>query len=199
MRLLLRNSQSGAFSVNAFVQHRGAGAVFRTIPSKVLTLEDLNAPKIFATSPNIPAALFWSPTHGLRQVHDAGRDGQSHQRKRLQPHPYGRGTLSNSSMRPKKCLINQREVGPHTLSFNNAPEIRPARRPGRHPGGRNARSGNDPLCADRRRNRPPGLRHPAHPSAAKTWTGSSTSRRQKRKWSAPCCPNPYGRSSPRPS
>ena len=35
------------FRVNAFNQNRGAGAVFRTIPSKVLTLEDLNAPKIF--------------------------------------------------------------------------------------------------------------------------------------------------------
>ena len=36
------------FRVNAFNQNRGAAAVFRTIPSKVLTLEDLNAPKIFA-------------------------------------------------------------------------------------------------------------------------------------------------------
>ncbi|MEN9321992.1 MAG: hypothetical protein RL039_1805, partial [Pseudomonadota bacterium] len=36
------------FRVNAFNQYRGAGAVFRTIPSKILTLEDLNAPKIFA-------------------------------------------------------------------------------------------------------------------------------------------------------
>src|SRR5438067_11475584 len=35
------------FRVNAFNQNRGAGAVFRTIPSKVLTLEQLNAPKIF--------------------------------------------------------------------------------------------------------------------------------------------------------
>src|SRR5689334_25091135 len=35
------------FRVNAFNQNRGAGAVFRTIPSEVLTLEDLAAPKIF--------------------------------------------------------------------------------------------------------------------------------------------------------
>ncbi|MCW8994300.1 MAG: twitching motility protein PilT, partial [Psychromonas sp.] len=34
------------FRVNAFNQKRGAGAVFRTIPSKVLTLEELNAPAI---------------------------------------------------------------------------------------------------------------------------------------------------------
>src|SRR6516225_5492828 len=35
------------FRVNAFNQNRGAGAVFRTIPSKVLSLEELNAPKVF--------------------------------------------------------------------------------------------------------------------------------------------------------
>ena len=35
------------FRVNAFNHNRGAGAVFRTIPSKILTLEQLNAPKIF--------------------------------------------------------------------------------------------------------------------------------------------------------
>ncbi|MEO7128927.1 MAG: ATPase, T2SS/T4P/T4SS family, partial [Rhodoferax sp.] len=35
------------FRVNAFNQNRGAGAVFRTIPSKILTLEQLGAPKIF--------------------------------------------------------------------------------------------------------------------------------------------------------
>ena len=36
------------FRVNAFNQDRGAAAVLRTIPSKILSLEDLNAPKIFA-------------------------------------------------------------------------------------------------------------------------------------------------------
>src|SRR6202162_3156370 len=36
------------FRVNAFVQNRGAAAVMRTIPSKILSLDDLKAPKIFA-------------------------------------------------------------------------------------------------------------------------------------------------------
>ena len=36
------------FRVNAFVQSRGAAAAFRTVPSKVLSLEELNAPKVFA-------------------------------------------------------------------------------------------------------------------------------------------------------
>src|SRR4030081_3928121 len=45
------------FRVNAFNQNRGAGAVFRTIPSRVLSLEDLNAPKIFAEVANQPRRL----------------------------------------------------------------------------------------------------------------------------------------------
>jgi twitching motility protein PilT len=35
------------FRVNAFVQNRGAAAVFRTIPSQILTLEQLGAPELF--------------------------------------------------------------------------------------------------------------------------------------------------------
>ena len=45
------------FRVNAFVQHRGAGAVFRTIPSKVLTLEELNCPKIFKDIAEYPRGI----------------------------------------------------------------------------------------------------------------------------------------------
>ena len=42
------------FRVNAFNQKRGAAAVFRTIPSKVLSLEDLKAPPIFKDIVNVP-------------------------------------------------------------------------------------------------------------------------------------------------
>ena len=45
------------FRVNAFVQHRGAGAVFRTIPSKVLSLEELNCPKIFQEISEYPRGV----------------------------------------------------------------------------------------------------------------------------------------------
>src|ERR1700751_4380315 len=45
------------FRVNAFVQQRGAAAVFRTIPAKVLSLEDLNTPKVFAALVNRPRGL----------------------------------------------------------------------------------------------------------------------------------------------
>ena len=45
------------FRVNAFNQHRGAGAVFRTIPSRVLSLEELHAPEIFKDIAGIPRGV----------------------------------------------------------------------------------------------------------------------------------------------
>ena len=45
------------FRVNAFVQNRGAAAVFRTIPSKVLTMEQLGMGKVFEDISNNPRGL----------------------------------------------------------------------------------------------------------------------------------------------
>src|SRR5215218_9103531 len=45
------------FRVNSFVQQRGAGAVFRIIPSTVLSLEDLKAPKIFQEIADQPRGI----------------------------------------------------------------------------------------------------------------------------------------------
>src|SRR3974390_3692703 len=45
------------FRVNAFNQNRGAGAVFRTIPSTILTLDELNAPKTFKDLCMLPRGL----------------------------------------------------------------------------------------------------------------------------------------------
>jgi twitching motility protein PilT len=45
------------FRVNAFIQNRGAGAVFRTIPSNILSLEDLACPKIFEEISSYPRGL----------------------------------------------------------------------------------------------------------------------------------------------
>ena len=47
------------FRVNAFNQNRGAGAVMRTIPSKILSLEDLNARRFSRTFPISRAAWCW--------------------------------------------------------------------------------------------------------------------------------------------
>ena len=66
------------FRVNAFNQNRGAGAVFRTIPSKILSLEQLNAPKIFgdlALQARAVMVLVTGPTGSGKSTTLAG-DGQ---------------------------------------------------------------------------------------------------------------------------
>jgi len=108
------------FRVNAFRQQRGDGVVFRVIPHKILSLEQLGLPK------------------GLREV------CQNERGLVLVTGPTGCGKSTslaamidviNSSLKghiitiedpiefvheSKNCLINQREVGAHTLSFSNA-------------------------------------------------------------------------------
>ena len=45
------------YRVNAFNQNRGCGAVFRTIPTEILTLEQLSAPKIFEDISGFPRGI----------------------------------------------------------------------------------------------------------------------------------------------
>lgn len=108
------------FRVNAFNHQRGAGAVFRTIPSKVLTLDELNAPRVFKDIADTPRGivLVTGPTGSgksttLAAMIDYINDTQmSHILTVEDPIEFVHTS--------KKSLINQREVGPHTMSFENA-------------------------------------------------------------------------------
>src|SRR6188472_4533712 len=108
------------FRVNAFNQNRGAGAVFRNIPSTIISLDDLAAPKIFRDLCMLPRGLVLvtGPTGSGKSTTLAGMVDYVNINR-----PDHIITIEDPIEfvhESKKCLINQREVGPHTLSFANA-------------------------------------------------------------------------------
>jgi twitching motility protein PilT len=108
------------FRVNAFVHNRGAGAVMRTIPSKILSLEDLKAPKIFESIADFPRGmvLVTGPTGSGKSTTLAAM--VNHRNETEMGHILTVEDPIEFVHESKKSLVNQREVGPHTLSFQNA-------------------------------------------------------------------------------
>jgi len=108
------------FRVNGFVQDRGAGVVFRTIPNKVLSLEELGFPRHFQDICNTPRGivLVTGPTGSGKTTTLAAMIDF------INSNLYGHILTIEDPIEfvhdSKKCLINQREVGAHTLSFANA-------------------------------------------------------------------------------
>lgn len=108
------------FRVNAFNQSRGAGAVFRTIPTEVLTLEDLGCPPIFRELLNQPQGLILvtGPTGSGKSTTLAAMIDfiNKHEFSHILTIEDPIEFVHNS----QKSLINQREVHRDTHGFSEA-------------------------------------------------------------------------------
>ncbi len=108
------------FRVNAFNHNRGSGAVFRTIPSKILSLEDLKAPAIFKDISDYPrgVVLVTGPTGSGKSTTLAAMVNHKNETE------YGHILTIEDPIefvhQSKKCLVNQREVHRDTLGFSQA-------------------------------------------------------------------------------
>jgi len=110
----------GRYRVNIYRDHRGICGVFRLIPSKVLTFEDLQLPE--------PLKLFCTLNKGLILVTGPTGSGKSttlaamidHINKNREDHIITIEDPIEFVHENQRCLINQREINTHTTSFSSA-------------------------------------------------------------------------------
>ena len=108
------------FRVNAFNQNRGAGAVFRTIPSEVLSMEALGMGKVFRDISMLPRGLVLvtGPTGSGKSTTLAAMIDY------INDHRYDHILTIEDPIEfvheSKRCLVNQREVHRDTLGFSEA-------------------------------------------------------------------------------
>jgi twitching motility protein PilT len=108
------------FRVNAFNQNRGAGAVFRTIPSKVLSMDDLGMGDVFRKITEVPRGLVLvtGPTGSGKSTTLAAMIDYLNSNKHH--HILTVEDPIEFVHESKKCLVNQREVHRDTLGFSHA-------------------------------------------------------------------------------
>jgi twitching motility protein PilT len=108
------------FRVNAFNHNRGAGAVFRTIPSKILSMDDLGMGQIFKDLAMVPRGLVLvtGPTGSGKSTTLAAMVDYINDTK--YDHILTVEDPIEFVHESKKSLVNQREVHRDTLGFNEA-------------------------------------------------------------------------------
>ncbi|MGH7848406.1 MAG: type IV pilus twitching motility protein PilT [Candidatus Binatia bacterium] len=109
--------QIARFRVNVFMQRRGEGAVFRTIPTKILTLEQLGMPPMLRhlCDKEKGLVLVTGPTGSGKSTTLAGMIDFLN--NSFEGHILTVEDPIEFVHESKKCLVNQRELGPHTYSF----------------------------------------------------------------------------------
>lgn len=108
------------FRVNAFQQSRGMGAVFRTIPTDIMTMDELGMPATFRQMIAVPRGLILvtGPTGSGKSTTLAAMIDYINRNQ-----PYHILTVEDPIEfvhPPRRALINQREVHRDTLSFESA-------------------------------------------------------------------------------
>ena len=110
----------GRYRVNAFQHNRGPGAVLRSIPTKIPTMEQLGLPPVFKElcQKERGLVLVTGPTGSGKSttlaamVREINETWDAHILTVEDPIEFVH--------EPIRCVVNQREVGPHTKSFTNA-------------------------------------------------------------------------------
>jgi twitching motility protein PilT len=112
--------ETARFRVNVFMQRKGEAAVFRTIPTKVLTLEELGMPPILKQlcEKEKGLILVTGPTGSGKSTTLAGMI--DYLNESFEGHILTVEDPIEFVHKSKKCLVNQRELGPNTQSFANA-------------------------------------------------------------------------------
>ncbi len=110
----------GRFRVNCFYQNRGESAVFRTIPTKIQTFDELGLPKICRKIAGYKKGLVLvtGPTGSGKSTTLASMIDLINNERR--EHILTIEDPIEFVHTSKNCLVNQRELNEHTYSFANA-------------------------------------------------------------------------------